>query len=824
MAKISELPAIAAPTGTETVVVLDGGETRRAEIGNLVAAAAAPAIDRIEAIQRSSRYPRIVDNYGLRDGIPAAERYAGMRVHVVDAGLWFEVDPTIFDPANPPLGNKGWRPAPEFAKSQVVYSSPPIVDGDKLYFPAVGIAWYDSNGYTTQAFPTAPNTYVASPVSTTASVRRHVFDRTIFAATNSMDAAIIEVDDAAPPQRDNGTQVILAVTRNGRLIDTRGTSFAGHVPGGTVPNQFRYGREVDDAPFVSSTVEPVAITDPDLLALGLSRGMQSRPNTIASIGDYRPQPFKPGDHVIARFYLKTTVAGQFGQPRLYIYTSESQVQPPIVPPVFREISPTVREYFYAGRLTAAGNGKWAVGTDNQANASLVTIAGVQFACTSVPSFWIGSGDFPSAPSVAPLMADELFLLSDRKLPLFAANGMANRTVAATATIATPAAIEGPFQPLFDGGPASDALWLDPATIGAEGLRLTMRSLAEPHKLLTREVVTKVKRVPFAARQSIRCAYFGDSHSANLFPRILAAILGGCNAEISYFGTLDNTFGERPGEARQYGEGRGGWGISNFFATRSNGTWSAVLGPGQAAVNAYRAGNFNVRQFTNPFLHNGASGSTAPVIPGDLPLLGGGTASGFRLDLVNYRDRFALPLDLDLVLLNLGQNDVNQSGGAGGLAEIRTLYPILIAEIRRAWPNATILCWGDAPGLVNNGELRWIDRRPAMQAMLTAVRAKVQAGDARLHFASTWMHHAVKAGFPVSAGILDPETQVVKRTIADDAHTDHPVTQQVVDALAAAILNVLPITDPGVPATALRSPIDGRFLISPADGRALLKAE
>ncbi len=44
MAKISELPIVAAPTGTETVVVLDGGETRRASFGGLVDAAVAPAV------------------------------------------------------------------------------------------------------------------------------------------------------------------------------------------------------------------------------------------------------------------------------------------------------------------------------------------------------------------------------------------------------------------------------------------------------------------------------------------------------------------------------------------------------------------------------------------------------------------------------------------------------------------------------------------------------------------------------------------------------------------------------------------------------------
>lgn len=77
MAKISELPVVAAPNGAETVVVLDGGETRRATIGGLVEGA-------VETAAASSY--RAVATYGEREAIPLSRRKPGLAVRVLEAG------------------------------------------------------------------------------------------------------------------------------------------------------------------------------------------------------------------------------------------------------------------------------------------------------------------------------------------------------------------------------------------------------------------------------------------------------------------------------------------------------------------------------------------------------------------------------------------------------------------------------------------------------------------------------------------------------------------------------------------------------------------
>ena len=764
---------------------------------------------RLDAIEAKSS-PLIVQTYADRASIPEEERFGGMGVYVAQAidlgggeyrGLNFRLSHTD-------LTNAGWRLDDDFARNWVEFLTPPVFDNGVLYFPAFYTLGYENPGYTGLYSP-ASGSVVASSVSDGNYVRRHVFVKSLYnpGAGHYLEDAIIEVDDNDYPLRDTNDAIVLATTRAGRLLDARDYTVVGDVPGGASANEFRYGKNVDRAPFIfpgpgfaddyPSRAVPADIPDADLIAMGFTRGIKGAPNSPTTYGDYRAEPLKAGDFIAARFKLYAETAGTFGNPVVYIYTSETAVVS-LIPTMFRQINSKVREYVYTGRLEVDGVGKWAVGSNNAANASRVWVTGAQFYCESEPAFWIGSNDFPEPVLAEPLLPAEVFLVSSQALPLFAGNGMENRT--------TPAHVDASASPIpsipeaslgfVRSARASDAIWLDPLAIDGSDLLLTVTPDAAPHEKIARTIPARVLTVPLSTPRTVKLMNIGDSQSASLMPRYIKTILAAWNIDATFYGTLDTVIGDLSGETREYGEGRGGWGLANYFGASVGGGGNpvqAVLGSG--SITAYTGGSYNTRQTTNPFLNNGTSGSAAPVISGSLPLLGGGTASGFRLDMVNYRTRFSLPTDIDLILLNLGQNDIYQFGGTDGLAKNVLYYPLLIAELRRAWPDAQILCWGESPALLNASEIMWKQRRPALAAQLAAVRTLVAAGDDRLHYCGAWMHHTVRSGFPLATGTIDPLTKATITTFADQVHAStndaefaaHP---QIMQALAAAIANVV----------------------------------
>lgn len=80
-----------------------GSWTLTGALHSIMSGLAQPWVKQLQASFRK------VDTYASRDIIPTGERFAGMLVYVVEAGAWFEVDPTIFDPDSPPAGDEGWR-------------------------------------------------------------------------------------------------------------------------------------------------------------------------------------------------------------------------------------------------------------------------------------------------------------------------------------------------------------------------------------------------------------------------------------------------------------------------------------------------------------------------------------------------------------------------------------------------------------------------------------------------------------------------------------------------------------------------------------------
>lgn len=755
-----------------------------------------------------TRIPRIVDDYGARDSILAAERFPGLLVRVVKGqeispgvwrALWFECDPDTFNPASPPSGNTGWRPAPEFVNNWVAFRSSPIIDDGRIYFPAFYVLRNHANGYGTLYTPTAPNAYVSSPIQMGVGVRRHVFDQAIYDATGSLEAAIVEVDDATSPLRDTNTQAILAVTTNGRLIDSRDYTFVGDVPGGSVPNQFRYGRQVDDAPYVFPGVEfgesdparcyPVDITDPDLLALGFTRGISGPAGQQANFGGFVDRPIRKGDHYVAHFYMHSTVPGSFGQPRTYISKEDRQADFG-VPNVLAELNPNVREFYIVGRVENDGIGRFTCGTDNSGGAATITVTGIRINFGASARGWISSTDYPEPLDASPLLPDMLFAVSGRPLPIYPANALKRRGLPASVAMYVPSAYGGADQSVVIGGGARGKYEIDPAAIDGQSLSITTWADEEPTIRYNKVLPCMVKTVPLSG--GAPWLVIGDSHSAyddapgiyvNRLCKDLQGVLASWGYDITFVGTLETGIDDNRTEGRASWSLKNHMGFSRTLGVGSYEVWTSAVGAGQPAMDAYLASDFNTRFRTNPYLSN-AGGSAAPIIPGAVPLLGGGTATGLRYDLVSYKDRAGIGT-VGGVLINLGSNDMNI---ATGLDDIAAYFPAFLAEVRRAFPGVPIIVWMQAPAYQSLPEIQWARRRQGLQTIIKAVRARRNAGDTLMHFCGAYMHHAIDVGFTLTAGVIDPDTGVRKAQVQDFAHLYDPVAQQAHEAVAAAIAN------------------------------------
>ncbi|MFC0204738.1 hypothetical protein [Novosphingobium soli] len=764
-----------------------------------------------------ARIPLLLATYGDRASIPVGLRYDGMQVYVLEGDLWSQWSAAEND----------WI-TPSWATNNTVWASANhILDGSTLYYSAFFFLGYKYNGVSPYYEPPVGAAF-ALPISTGNSIRRHIFDLTIYNSTYDDEisggasaddarkaaslAAMIYVEGSNTSLVDSPTQIVLAVSWRGRIIQIKGP-LAGDVPGGSVPNMFRYGREVGWAPFLYpgplfadddvSRVEVVDIDDADLVAEGFTQGIRNKPGFPAMMGDYLEAPIAAGDYIVARWSAEAETPGEFGFPLVWTYAAENTLNTPQLGGVLlREKSSTVREYYYAGRATQAGIAKIAFGMGSITAPHRVKVTKAQYYVGSTPGFWISGADFPAPVDAAPLMGDEIFLTSDRALPFIASNGLVERAADVTVELVAGPEPDLPVgtQPVFANARAQDTILLDPGRLEGKELSLILRAKETAHRIVSRVLPVRVVQVPFAEPVTIKCIYFGDSHSATLFARYLKAYLAAWNINIVFYGTLENAVGPNYGDGpQQYGEGRGGWGIANIFGTYpyiggvgSYEVWTSVLGPGSAATAAYTSAVFDTRHRTNPFLSNDpGSGSAVPVIPGSLPLLGGGTATGLRVDLVNYRDRFALPTDIDIVLWDIGDNDVAQVGSAGAVARMNEMYPAILAEFRRAWLPAEIVCWAGGLGMVNRADIMWKNTRPVLAAQVKAVRDAVAAGDDKLRFVSDWMHQTLHSGYPLKTGTVDPVTGCTVTSLSDPGHDDrYPGRAQGLEALSSAIANLI----------------------------------
>ncbi|KQN28302.1 hypothetical protein ASF00_10550 [Sphingomonas sp. Leaf34] len=386
---------------------------------------------------------------------------------------------------------------------------------------------------------------------------------------------------------------------------------------------------------------------------------------------------------------------------------------------------------------------------------------------------------PPAPiDVTPVIGDELFLVSDRRLPIFGRNLLVSRSDDDLAVVSIESRKGAPSQPYLD-SVSRGPLNLDPARTAATA-RLTVRKLGQRSTRLVKNLTAMVKTVPVVGSPAPKILLLGDSITNRATGFNIQLLLQSWGFAPVFIGTIvGSSSGSSSNTGGVLGEGREGWAFSDLFGSKltDGDVPYGVLPIGQESTYATltKTEKRGWQVFLNP---NTATGAQTPIVT-----IGG---VDYRFDLRFYLDRFSLA-NPDVVAINLAMNDKNEEGASQSLQQVTEGYGYLIDEIRRVLPSAQIVIWATMVPVDTNADVEWSNEwRPILASTINIVATRRAAGDTRLHLCSAWAHQSAEAGWDVAAGTLDPATGVATTTLSDTVHPGSIAREQANEALAAAI--------------------------------------
>lgn len=384
----------------------------------------------------------------------------------------------------------------------------------------------------------------------------------------------------------------------------------------------------------------------------------------------------------------------------------------------------------------------------------------------------GGGETPSPPDVTPVIGDQIWLVSDRSLPLFPANLWPARTDDPMGLVTLDSRKGLPTQPFLATGERAPLL-IDPARCGA-AMDLTVRRLGDRATRLRRSLTVATRSVPVAGAPAPRLLFIGDSITNRETAYHCKLLLNAWGFVPTFAGTI-----VAQGSPGQLGEGREGWALSDYIGTRMDGDVASVVAVGGEATYQSQAASVKRTQhvFLNPNLSSGSASPTVTVF-----------GTQYKFDLRFYLSRFSIA-DPSIVVINLGMNDDLEQSAADALTDIQTLYPILLNEVRRALPSAKILLWAPVMPVEPGKDVEWAAKwLPMLKAIVSMVRTR-RATDANLHLVSTWVHMTGEVGFDVNPGTTDAAIGVTTTIFADAIHPIDTSRQQAHEALAMALANL-----------------------------------
>ncbi|WP_416463183.1 SGNH/GDSL hydrolase family protein [Sphingomonas sp. VDB2] len=384
--------------------------------------------------------------------------------------------------------------------------------------------------------------------------------------------------------------------------------------------------------------------------------------------------------------------------------------------------------------------------------------------------------------VLPMIGSELFLTSDRALPLYVENIRMSRSDDRFGRV-TIDSRAGPPAKSFCGSSVDNVIELDPSRMGSTAT-LTVRTIGNRTARLVKTLSVMVKTVPLAAAMTVILMLWGDSITNRQMAQFIKAYLESWGFTVIFVGTINGSASSTDAQnvAGPLGEAHEGWAFSDVLGYDMT-DGDIPYGPlpvGQEA--AYMALSKAEKNKWNPYLCPvGSSSASTPIVT-----VGG---QQYRADLSFFEQRFA-PFGFvrpDIVPLNFGMNDRNEQGAVKALEQVNQGYGYVLDEIERAWPATKVIVWSSAMPVDLTGDATWQGSWAAIINAVTAiVKARRDAGKINVHLCSAWAHQSAEAGWATSAGSTDSVTGIRTTTISDIIHPFGIAREQQALALASTI--------------------------------------
>lgn len=294
----------------------------------------------------------------------------------------------------------------------------------------------------------------------------------------------------------------------------------------------------------------------------------------------------------------------------------------------------------------------------------------------------------------------------------------------------------------DGQPLH-ALWRDHARIRCDDLGTTARLKIINDGIAGAEFSKSITVVKSASSKtaSPRVALIGDSitNGAHL---ITEDRFDGYSVNPYFMGTRRPTTGRD-----SWAEGRGGWGATDYCYDRT--TYIPLPAGQEAAALAAQTDN------RNPFIRASTGGDDPSFV-----------RNGYIFDYRYYLDRFGMA-DPDIVVINLGTNDIAQIGLPSALTRARDCIDIMIAQIRGACPSAII-------GLALAQKGNSITENPNWYqgyAQLWLHWHETYGASSDVHVLSTHAMASDRLNFDMTTTATNAQTGQTKQILADAIHPD-----------------------------------------------------
>jgi len=530
-----------------------------------------------------------------------------------------------------------------------------------------------------------------------------------------------------------GDEVYILATWWGRLIRT--DMQYRRTDDGLAVNLFRDGKTMDgpDAtPFADPGAAYAAITEPNLLALGLTKGWKSAVNGRAIIGAYIEDTFTKGSLVTFRWYAECSVDNAIGAPQSFLFNDglTQAVAPAIIEQKLSNRAYMFRQVFVVG---VDDIDQFFAGNDMAGTGASVTITGLQYHASREMARDIRRGDYPITEPATPdeyppltledvAITPNLWLTQGRPLRFDARSILVGRPDTARASIYSKSADDYVF--LRSGS----QFGLDPDRMGPwANIEVTQPS----SNTVRANRVMSVSIAPGSSTASPVILGIGDSiwhfnAAATLAPKLAAR-----GMTPAFVGTVTQTDGFQ-------GEARGGkqWG-------EYGGNVAGLLTVAAGSEAAYMAMSYDGKAARNPFI-NPATG---------------------LFDFPNYLARFDVQTPTHVVI-ELGTNDASLNNAATALAQSEAAMRIMVPSIRAAGAGIKIGLLQHSLGLHPNNT-QWVKQHRIRRACCAYVVERASAGDTNIHMLAAYHHQAMDAGWQIFPSKSEAGTSI--STMGDPIH-------------------------------------------------------